>query len=75
MKAKDIENILNNSGKLIYKNNAYFSDWYYVGKEEVENRITKAQFEKFKLTCKNSDTTEKDSACLRGMGYRLYYWR
>jgi len=75
MKAKDIEEILNNGGRLIFKNNAYFNDWYFIGEEKVENRITITQFEKYKATCKNSDESDKINCNFRGQSYRLYYWR
>lgn len=74
MKSKEIEEILNNEGKLIFKNNAYFLDWYYAGKEDVENRITKTQFEKYKSICKHSDESDKINCNFRGQSYRLYYW-
>jgi len=75
MKNKEIEERLLRGEKLIFKNNAYFADWYYIGSEEVENRISKNQFEKAKLTCKNSDESGGDGAWFRGQNYRLYYWR
>ena len=44
MKAKEIEEILNNGGKLILENNAYFKDMYYIGEEKGENRITVTEY-------------------------------
>ena len=75
MKAKEIEERLSNGEKLIFKNNAYFDDLYFIGNEEVENRINKNQFDKAKLTCKNSDESDKNNAWFRGKSYRIYYWR
>ncbi len=75
MKAKEIEERLSKGEKLIFKNNAYFDDYFYIGSEDVKNRITKKQFEKARLTCKNSDESEKNNAWFKGQSYRLYYWR
>ena len=75
MKAKDIENRLNNGGRLIYRNNAYFPAWYYVGNENVESRLSVTQFNKYVATCSNSDTSEKGRAWFKGDSYRVYYWR
>ena len=75
MKEKEIEERLSKGEKLILKNNAYFDDWYFIGGENVENRINKNQFDKAKSTCKNYDETDKDNACFKGQSYRIYYWR
>ena len=48
MKAKDIEQKLNNGSKLIIVYNGYFDDWYYIDSEIPQNRINKKQFAKYK---------------------------
>ena len=75
MKEKEIEERLLKGEKLIFKNNAYVDDFYFIGSEKVENRINKNQFKKAKLRCENSDESEKDTIGFRGQSYRLYYWR
>lgn len=74
MKAKEIEEILNNGGKLISVNTGYFNDRYYIGEEKVENRLTVTQFEKYRKMCKNSDESGKDKCWFRGDRCKLFYW-
>lgn len=74
MKAKEIEEILNNGGKLISENTGYFNDYYYIGEEKVENRLTVTQFEKYRKMCKNSDESGKDKCWFRGDRCKLFYW-
>jgi hypothetical protein len=75
MKAEEIEKRLKSGEKLIYKNNSYFDDWYFIGNEDVKNRITEKQFNKAKLGCKNKDEEDKNNKSFNGQSYRCYYWR
>ena len=74
MKAKEIEEILNNGGKLILEYSGYFNDYYYICDDMAKNRITVTQFEKYRKMCKNSDESGKDKCWFRGDGYKLFYW-
>ena len=74
MKAKDIEQKLNNGSKLIIVYNGYFDDWYYIDSEIPQNRINKKQFAKYKEKCTNKDETQNNDMGVKGKQYRHYYW-
>ena len=74
MKAKEINQRLQNGEKLIYKNNAYCNDLYFIGNEDVKNRINKNQFDRAKEFCNKSDDSDKHTVWFRGQSYREYYW-
>ena len=75
MKGVEIENLLKNGSRLIFRYNSWGDYRYYIDKEENKNRINKSQFEKYKSTCENSDLSEKDEVWFRGSSYCLYYYR
>jgi hypothetical protein len=72
MKAKEIEQKLQNGEKLIHAGGWF--NTYSIGSETVANRLNVNQFEKYKLKCKNKDESEKERAWFRGQSYRLFYW-
>ena len=72
MKAKEIEEKLNNGSKLIIVYSGYFKDWHFIGSEEPENKINKKQFEKYKKKCSNKD--ESEYTAIRGKAVWHYYW-
>lgn len=74
MKAKDIEQKLNNGSKLIIVYRGYFDDLHYIDSEKPENRINKKQFSKYKEKCLNKDESQNNDMGVKGKQYRHYYW-
>ena len=73
MKAKDIENILSNSGRLILKDYPFGASYFVENDDGFEFSLSKKQFEKFKETCENKD--ESKVAWFNGETTTWYYWR
>jgi hypothetical protein len=74
MKASEVLSKLNAGSKLIYADRGYARTVYYIDSEDVNNRLTVTQFEKYKLLCKHFDDNEKSRAWFRGQSYNIYYW-
>lgn len=73
MKAKDIENILSASGRLVLKN-GMLGEIYYIENDDGQILpILKNQFYKFKETCLNKD--ESEQRWFREQTSTWYYWR
>ena len=73
MKAKDIENILSNSGRLILRDYPFGERYFVENDDGYEQPLIKSQFYKFKETCENKD--ESKVAWFNGETTTLYYWR
>ena len=74
MKAKDIEQKLNNGSKLIIVYRSYFDNLYYIETENPENRLNKNQFTKYKDGCTNKDESQNNYMGIKGKQYRHFYW-
>lgn len=74
MNQKDIKSRLENGSKLVKQYNAYINDDYYLDKWGASNKLTRAQFEKFKPLCKNKDESSQGSCIIGSMPYMHYYW-
>ena len=73
MKAKDIESILSNSGRLILRSYPFGERFFVENGDGYEQPLIKSQFYKFKETCTNKD--EYQTTWLRGETTTWYYWR
>lgn len=73
MKAKDIESILSNSGRLILRSYPFGERFFVENDDGHEQPLIKSQFYKFKETCANKD--ESQTKWLRGETTTWYYWR
>ena len=73
MKAKDIESILSNSGRLVLRNYPFGIKYFVESVDRLEFPLSKKQFERFKESCENKD--ESKVAWFKGETTTWYYWR
>lgn len=72
MKAFEIEERLKKGQCLISVDMSVAGTYFYIGKEAIENRISYAQFLKFKPTCTFFD---QHGSAIRFSVTRKVYWR
>lgn len=73
MKAKEIEDILNNNGRLLLRNYPFGVRFFVENDDGCELQINLSQFNKFRETCTNKDETQM--RWLRVETTTWYYWR